>query len=95
MRRVAAQRGLAITGVAKHLAPHHLADVDIVLALDRSVEMFVRTMTQDQHVVLLRSYVDSIDDEIADPWGGSEADYARTLDEIIEAAEAFVASLSG
>ena len=95
MRRVASERGLEITGAAQHLAPRHLADVDIVLALDRSVELFVRTMTQNQHVALLGSYVASADDEIADPWGSSEREYARTLDAIIEAAEAFVSTLSG
>lgn len=94
--KVAAQRGLEITGVAHQVDAQDLARADIVLALDRAVEVFLGTLGDHKHegLGLLRAYVGADDDEIADPWGRSEDGYARTLDLIMESAEAFVAALN-
>jgi protein-tyrosine-phosphatase len=97
MSRVAAVRGMTLSGSSRQVVCTDLERADIVLALDRSVERALQAMecSKSPDVDLLGSYAPSVvSGEIADPWGGTEDDYASTLDLIVEAAEAFVTSIN-
>ena len=98
MRELAANRGMTITGQSRQVNRRDMERADIVLALDRSVEDDLKAMTCDPQPVIRLLGANGTpeeDPEIADPWGGTESDYARTLEHIVLAADAFVASLNG
>lgn len=96
MRRLATNKGMAISGRSRQVDEEDLARADVVLALDRTIQKHLKSMWREPApvIVLLGGYAFSDSDaEIADPWGGSTSDYARVLEKIIVAADAFVASL--
>ncbi|MDH3248480.1 MAG: low molecular weight phosphotyrosine protein phosphatase [Acidimicrobiia bacterium] len=87
-------RGLEISGTASQVTPDQLDSADLVLAVDHRSELFLRSLTALTPIELLGSYdASSPIAEIPDPYGADEAVYAATLERIISAAEAFVASL--
>jgi protein-tyrosine phosphatase len=89
------ERDLEIAGTASQVTAPQLESVDLILALDRQTELFLGTLTTSTPIELLGSYDPSAPDpEIADPYGADQEVYAATLDRIIAAAEAFVASLT-
>lgn len=88
-------RGLEISGTAKQVAPADLESADLILTMDRQTELFLSTLGAVAPVELLASFdVAAANAEIADPYGGDAAAYAETLDRIISASEALVASLT-
>ena len=88
-------RGLEISGTAKQVAPADLESADFVLAMDRQTELFLGTLGKVAPVKLLASFdAAAANAEIADPYGGDADAYAETLDRIISASEALVASLT-
>ncbi len=91
-------RDLEISGFAKPVTPDRLESADLILAMDHMTELFLRSLPRSSTapIELLGSY-DSPgpDAEIADPFGESDEAYATTLDRIISAASALVASLTG
>lgn len=96
MRRVATTHGMAIAGRSQQVHERDLEQADVVLALDRAVERNLNSIsTSTVTIRLLGGYAFSDSDaEIADPWGGTTSEYARTLERIMSAAEAFVDSLN-
>ena len=88
-------RGLEITGSAAQVTKTQVASADLILAMDRQTEFFLRTLGGTAPIELFAGYdSSSSDDEIADPYGADNAAYAATLDRIISAADALVASLT-
>ncbi len=88
-------RGLEITGSAAQVTKTQVASADLILAMDRQTELFLRTLGGTAPIELFAGYdSSSSDDEIADPYGADDASYAATLDRIISAAEGVVESLS-
>lgn len=86
---------------ARRLRPADLAAADLVLCADRSNLADVRRLAgdgaQEEKVRLLRSYdpeMTSRDDEVADPWGGGEAEFDRSLDLIVRSCDGLVAELA-
>ena len=72
-----------------------LQSADLVLAMDRQTELFLLSLSASTQVQLLGSYDDSAHGaEIPDPYGADDEVYRATLDRIITAAEALVASLA-
>ncbi len=97
MRKVAAKNGMVISGRARQVSRRDMERADIVLALDRSVADDLKAITCNPQPVirLLGGYgTPEADPEITDPWGGTERDYARTLEHIMVAADRFAASLT-
>lgn len=82
-------RGIDISGTARQVTVADLGMADVVLAMDHMTKLFLETLTSTTTIELFGS------DEIRDPYGGDDAVYAATLDRIISAADAIVASLSG
>lgn len=98
MVALAATIGMTISGKSRQVNRNDLERADLVLALDRSVEDDLNAMPCAPRPVigLLGAYaMPDSDAEIADPWGGTDHDYARTLEQIMIAADAFIASLNG
>lgn len=81
-------RGLEIAGSAAQVTAAQLESADLALAMDHMTKMFLETLTSTTPIELFGS------NEIRDPYGGDDATYAATLDRIISAADAVVASLS-
>ncbi len=89
-------RGIEITGAASQVTTAELQSADLVLAMDRQTELFLQTLTTTTPIELLGSYDSSAPaPEISDPYGADDAVYAATLERIITAADALVASLTG
>ena len=89
------RRGLEISGKASQVTHTQVESVDLILAMDRQTELFLRTLTATTPIELLSSYDASAPSaEIRDPYGGDDEAYADTLERIVTAAEALVASLS-
>jgi protein-tyrosine-phosphatase len=89
------EHGIEISGSASQVTPEQLASADLILAMDRRTELFLRTLTTTTPIELLGSYDSSAPTaEILDPYGGDDAVYAATLERIITAADALVASIT-
>ena len=90
IRSAAARAGLEV-----EVATAELQSADLVLAMDRQTELFLLSLSASTQVQLLGSYDDSAHGaEIPDPYGADDEVYRATLDRIITAAEALVASLA-
>ncbi len=95
MVEVGRERGIEISGVASQVTQAQLESADLILAMDGQTELFLRTLTSTAPVQLLGSYDSSAPTaEILDPYGGDDARYAATLERIITASDALVASIS-
>lgn len=88
------QRGIEISGTASQVTATQLEAADLVLAMDHQTALFLQSLTTTP-IELLGGYDRSAPSpEIPDPFGAHGAIYAATLDRIITAADALVASLS-
>ncbi|MGD0198866.1 MAG: low molecular weight protein-tyrosine-phosphatase [Solirubrobacteraceae bacterium] len=76
--RVAAGHGYEIEGVARRVEPGDLGSYDVIVALDHSHLRALRDMTLDVESRLkVRLLVP--DEDVPDPYGGSEAEFERTF----------------
>ena len=103
-RAVSTLRQYGLDG-ASHVAQQFLAasfrEVDLVLALDRSHERFLRSLAPTSEdaakVHLLRSFdeqaVAAGELEVDDPYFGEDADFVTTYEEVLPACEGVVAHI--
>ncbi len=103
-RTVSTLRQYGLDG-ASHVAQQFLAasfrEVDLVLALDRSHERFLRSLAPTSEdaakVHLLRSFdeqaVAAGELEVDDPYFGEDADFVTTYEEVLPACEGVVAHI--
>ena len=92
---VGRERGIEISGTASQVTAEQLESVDLILAMDRRTELFLQTLTSTTPIELFGSYdASATSPEIPDPYGGDGAVYAATLERIISAADALVASIT-
>ncbi len=93
-----ARRGWSTTGHhARQLRAADVASTDLVLCADRAnLRDVLRLGVTDADVRLLRSYDPDVgtDDEVPDPWFGSDADFDRALDLIERACQGLVGQLA-
>lgn len=95
MVEAARARGILISGTASQVTAEEVEAADLILAMDRQIALFLQALAPTSRVELLGIHGRSgTTHEIPDPYGGDEAAYEATLDRIIDAADAFVASLS-
>jgi protein-tyrosine phosphatase len=98
-RTVAALNGLDLTAHRSRAADARwLSSATHILALDRSVRDALLAGTAPAlhaRVALLLSHAPQLGyDDVADPWGGGAADYARAFAEIETAVTALLATLT-
>jgi len=86
---------------ARQIRPADLVALDLVLCADRAnlaaVQRLAGTGAGRPTIELLRSYDPDVipgDDEIPDPWGGTDADFDRALDLIEQACRGLVGQLA-
>lgn len=83
-----AKRGFQLTSLAKAITAEHIADRELVLAMDRENLNNIRRMSKQdsQNVRLLSDYLDETwPRDVPDPYYGSDAGFAYVLD-MLEAA---------
>ncbi|MDX1467939.1 MAG: low molecular weight protein-tyrosine-phosphatase [Acidimicrobiia bacterium] len=95
----AARRGLVVEGRARRVIPADFGRFDIVVAMDRAnlrdLQEIAPTLEARAKVRLFRTYDKSTDDdEIPDPFGGTEADYDRAISQIMASASGMVDELA-
>lgn len=96
---VGANAGFEVSGRARKLNSADFKRFDAILVMDRSNLRDVMAAAPDAEskakVRLFRTYDErTAEDEIPDPYGGSDEVYERTLDLIVGSAEGLVASLA-
>ncbi len=87
----AKRKGLDVTGRARRVNSADFARFDMILAMDRSNLRDLRAMAPNLEAQaklrLFRTYdASSEEEEIPDPFGGSDGDYDRALDHIMASA---------
>ena len=92
------EAGLTITGRARRIHSADFSRFDVILAMDRTNYrdlMAAAPSREDQAKIrLFRTYDPVSEDEvIADPYGGTEEDYRRMVEEVTASARGFVNSL--
>ena len=88
MIEAGAKRGFKLTSLAKAITAEHVANRELILAMDRENLNNIRRMSkQDSHNVrLLSDYLDETwPRDVPDPYYGSDAGFAYVLD-MLEAA---------
>lgn len=83
-----AKRGFKLTSLAKAITPEHIANRELVLAMDRDNLNHIRRMSKQdlQNVRLLSDYLDETwPRDVPDPYFGSDAGFEAVLD-MLEAA---------
>ena len=82
-------RGLSLAGHrARRLTPALAADADLIFAMTDAHARAVRKIAPEAKVFTLRAYLGEAGD-VADPWGGSDAEYracARELEGLVRRA---------
>jgi protein-tyrosine phosphatase len=78
---VAAKHGYTLGGNARRVQPDDFDAFDIVVALDRTHLRHLRDMTLDLESRLKVRML--LDEDVPDPYGGSEADFERSF-QVIE-----------
>lgn len=95
----AARAGLEIGGRARRVNSADFGRFDVIVAMDRSnfrdLEALAPTLEARAKLRLFRTYDPfSDEDEIPDPFGGTDADYDRAVSQIIASARGMVTELS-
>lgn len=95
----AARAGLVVQGRARRVIPADFERFDIVVAMDRSnlrdLQALAPTLAARAKVRLFRTYDRRTEeDEIPDPYGGTDAEYDRAVSQIKASAAGFVAELA-
>lgn len=90
--------GLEVVGRARRVNSLDFERFDVILAMDKSNYRDLMELTPSLEfrakIRLFRTYDDTgDDDEIPDPYGGSDSVYDETMRQVIASADGFVASL--
>ena len=90
---VAAKHGYALDGIARQVEPGDLADHDLIIALDRSHLRRLRDLSLDLESRLkVRLLLD--EEDVPDPYGGSEAGFERSFEAVERGCRALLAELT-
>jgi protein-tyrosine phosphatase len=93
-RRVLARFGYPTEHVAAQITRAQLGEVDRVLAADRSHVAALRAMGGDERVVLFRSFdPDALDQDIPDPYGLHDTQFAEVMQMVRAAVPGIVAEV--
>lgn len=95
----AARAGLSLEGRARRVHSADFARFDVIVAMDRSnlrdLEAMAPSLEARAKLRLFRTYDRaSEEDEIPDPFGGTDADYDRAVSQIRASAAGLVAALA-
>lgn len=99
--RAGARVGLEVHGKARRVNPADFDRFDVIVAMDRSNLRDLRALAPNLEAMaklrLFRTYDAGTDqeDEIPDPFGGTDADYDRAVAQIMASAVGLIASLAG
>ncbi len=90
-RRALDDAGLVGEGsLARQVTVEDLASADLVVALDRGHREDLRRLDPGCTPVLLRSFVEDEDLDVADPYYGDEVEFAECLAQIVTSCEALL-----